>query len=88
MARGVSEAEANLGSLDMVIVTEVGEYWWGPVLLRSIALQVLRLQRLHVILVDFKRGAELYRQPRQHIVACHQQQGLAVDFLSGGDRNI
>lgn len=25
MARGVSEAEANLGSLDMVIVTEV----WG-----------------------------------------------------------
>lgn len=72
----------------MMIVTEVGEYWWGPVLLRGIALQVLRLQRLYVVLVDFKRGAELYRQPRQHVVAGHQQQGLAIDFLSGMERNI
>lgn len=54
-------------------------------LLRGIALQVLRLQRLHVVLVDFQRGAELDGQPRQHVVACHQQQRLAVDFLSGGD---
>lgn len=88
MARGVSEAEANLGSLDIVIVTEVRGDRWGPALLCGVALQVLGLQRLHVVLVDFKRWAELYRQPRQHVIARHQQQGLAVDFLSDRGRNI
>lgn len=89
MARGVSEAEANLGSLDMVIVTEEGGGdRWGPALLCGVALQVLGLQRLHVVLVDFERWAELYRQPRQHVIARHQQQGLAVDFLSGRGRDI
>lgn len=89
MARGVSEAEANLGSLDTVIVTEVGGVLGGgAVLLRSVALQVLSLQRLHMVLVDFECGAELYRQPRQHIIACHQQQGLAVDFLLDRVKNI
>lgn len=38
MARGVSEAEANLGSLDTVIVTEVGGVlvcvWGGSVATR------------------------------------------------------
>lgn len=57
-------------------------------MLRGVALQVLSLQRLHVVLVDFKRGAELYRQPRQHVVARHQQQGLAVDFLLGEGGNV
>ncbi len=41
-----------------------------------------------MILVDFQCGAELYRQSRQDVVTRHQEQGLAIDFLSGAEREI
>lgn len=50
--------------------------------LRGVALQVLGLQRLHVVLVDLQRGAQLYRQSSEDVITCHQQQRLAIDFLS------
>lgn len=54
--------------------------------LGGVGLQVLGLQRLHVILVDFKRGAELYGQSGQDVVPGHQEKRLAIDFLTdGGD---
>lgn len=58
-----------------------------PAALRGVAFQVLSLQWLHVILVDFQCGAELYRQPRQDVVTRHQEQGLTINFLSDKDRN-
>lgn len=73
-------------SPDTLIVTEVGAL--TAAVLRGGGFQVLSLQRLHVILVYFECRAELYRQPRQHVVSCHQQQGLAIDFLSDGDRHF
>lgn len=86
--RSLCEAEANLESPDTMIVTEVGIFIDEPVVLWGVGLQVLTLQRLHVILIDFKCRAELYRQPRQHVVTRHQEQGLAIDFLSDGEINI
>lgn len=56
----------------------------APVALRGVGLQVLGLQRLHVVLVDFKRGAELYGQAGQDVVPGHQEKRLAIDFLSDG----
>lgn len=57
-----------------------------PAVLGGVGLQVLGLQRLHVILVDFKRGAELYGQSGQDVVPGHQEKRLAIDFLTdGGD---
>lgn len=55
-------------------------------LLRGAALKVLSLQRLHVVLVDLQRRAQLYGQSRQDVAARHQEQGLAVNFLSGGNQ--
>lgn len=56
-----------------------------PVALGGVGLQVLGLQRLHVILVDFKRGAELYGQSGEDVVPGHQEKRLAINFLSDGE---
>lgn len=53
-----------------------------PAALGGVGLQVLGLQRLHVILVDFKCGAELYGQSSEDVVPGHQEKRLAIDFLS------
>lgn len=53
-----------------------------PAALGGVGLQVLGLQRLHVVLVDFEGGAELDGQSGQDVVPGHQEKRLAVDFLS------
>lgn len=55
-----------------------------PLALGGVGLQVLGLQRLHVILVDFQGGAELYGQSGEDVVPGHQEKRLAIDFLSDG----